>query len=401
MPVVVADRISVGGTAAADRLLRMFARFIAIGYVCYLLLVFGELIGQADLTAAWWTPVAVTLIFGSSAAFGFSASWSGAHRMKQFAAANAILYLVALALWFPAWNGSVVPQDHTLWFSSFPGLASFAAAVAWRPPWAFLHMVCAILLAQGADHTVRDAPFVQNLLPDVAFGLVFCTVFLAAAVVGLGTGRTLDETVAATHAEVAATAALEARNRERERFAALVHDRVMSTLLAAARRAPDESVVPQAARALAELDNLRRRGDDDEMMAAHVAVSRLRTAAVESDEEVAVSSCISPGDEKALFPAQPVRVIAAALGEAVRNSVRHAGPDATRSVVIDAGPGRLDVRVVDDGCGFDPDVVAQNRLGVSVSIRARMNQLSGGTADVRSVPGSGTMVSLSWREETT
>ncbi|MGI9208188.1 MAG: sensor histidine kinase [Rhodococcus sp. (in: high G+C Gram-positive bacteria)] len=344
----MADRISVGGTAAADRLLRMFARFIAIGYVCYLLLVFGELIGQADLTAAWWTPLAVTLIFGSSAAFGFSASWSGAHRMKQFAAANAILYLVALALWFPAWNGSVVPQDHTLWFSSFPGLASFAAVVAWRPPWAFLHMVCAILLAQSADHTVRDAPFGQNLLPDVAFGLVFCTVFLAAA-----------------------------------------------------RRAPDESVVPQAERALAELDNLRRRGDDDEMLAAHVAVSRLRTAAVESDEEVAVSACISPGDERSLLPAQPVRVIAAALGEAVRNSVRHAGPAATRSVLIDAGPGRLDVRVVDDGCGFDPDVVAQNRLGVSVSIRARMNQLSGGTADVRSVPGSGTMVSLSWREQTT
>ena len=399
MPVGVAEGASAGASAAADRLLRMFAWFIAIGYVCYLLLVAPAIVGQAGLTASWWTPTAAAMIFGSCVVLGLSASFCDKRRMKQIAAANALLYLAAVALWFPAWNGSVVPQDETLWFSSFPGVASFAAAVAWRPPWAFLHMVCAVLLAQAADHMVRDAPFTRSLVPDVAFGLVFCTLFLAAAVVGMGTGRMLDETVAATHEAAAASAALEARNVERERFDALVHDRVMSTFLAVARRAPDDSVVPQAARALAELDNLRRRDDEAGPMDADTVVSRLRSAATEADEEVTFCPSISREVEAAAFPAEPVRVVAAALAEAVRNSVKHAGPDAMRSVRAEVRRGRLDVRVVDDGCGFDPDDVGEDRLGVSVSICARMNQLPGGAAEVRSVPGAGTAVFLSWKEQ--
>ncbi|WP_407442944.1 ATP-binding protein [Rhodococcus sp. (in: high G+C Gram-positive bacteria)] len=397
----MADRTSGGATAAADRLLRMFAWFIAIGYVCYLLLVAPAIVGQAGLTASWWTPTAVAMIFGSCVVLGLSASFCDKRRMKQVAAANALLYLAAVALWFPAWNGSVVPQDETLWFSSFPGVASFAAAVAWRPPWAFLHMVSAVLLAQAADHMVRDAPFTQSLVPDVAFGLVFCTLFLAAAVVGLGTGRMLDETVAATHEAAAASAALEARNVERERFDALVHDRVMSTFLAVARRAPDDSVVPQAARALAELDDLRRRDDEDSPMDADTVVSRLRSAATEANEEITFCPSISREAETAAFAPEPVRVVAAALAEAVRNSVKHAGSDAMRSVRAEVRRGRLDVRVVDDGCGFDPDDVGEDRLGVSVSICARMNQLPGGAAEVRSAPGAGTAVYLSWREQWT
>ncbi|SQI30802.1 two-component histidine kinase [Rhodococcus coprophilus] len=399
MPVDVPDRSSGGGTAAADRLLRMFAWFIAIGYMCYLLLVAPAIVGQAGLTASWWTPTAAVMIFGSCIALGLSASFCDKQEMKRVAAVNALLYLGAVALWFPAWNGSVAPQDESLWFSFFPGVASFAAAVAWRPPWAFLHMVCAVLLAQVADHTVRDAPFTQSFVPDVAFGIVFCTLFLAAAVVGLGTGRMLDETVAATHEAAATSAALEARNVERERFDALVHDRVMSTFLAVARRAPDDSVVPQAARALAELDDLRRREDDEPLMDAGMVVSRLRAAATEADEEIAFCPSVSREAETAGFPAEPVRVAAAALAEAVRNSVRHAGPDAARSVTAEVRQGRLDVHVVDDGCGFEPRDVAEDRLGVSVSICARMKQLAGGTAEVRSVPGAGTAVHLSWREQ--
>lgn len=398
MRVGVADGTTAGATAAADRLLRMFAWFIAIGYMCYVLLVAPAIVGQAALTDSWWTPTAVVMIFGSCIALGLSASLCDKRQMKRVGAANALLYLGAVALWFPAWNGSVVPQDESLWFSSFPGVASFAAAVAWRPPWAFLHMVCAVLLAQVADHTVRDAPFTQALVPDVAFGIVFCTLFLAAAVVALGTGRMLDETVAATYEAAAASAALEARNLERERFDALVHDRVMSTFLAVARRAPDDSVVPQAARALAELDDLRRRDDDDALMDAGTVVSRLRAAATEADEEITFCPSVSRDAETAGFPAEPIRVVAAALAEAVRNSVRHAGPDATRTVEAEVRRGRLDVRVVDDGCGFDPGEVGEDRLGVSVSIRARMNQLPGGAAEVRTWPGTGTAVYLSWSE---
>ncbi|MXQ74907.1 ATP-binding protein [Rhodococcus rhodochrous] len=336
-------------------------------------------------------------MFGSGVALGV-ASFRGSVWMQRTATVNALAYVVMVGLWFVAWNGTQIPQDHSLWFTAFPGLASLAAAVAWRPRRAFVHMLVAVLLAQGANHLVRDAPFGYFLAPDLAFAFVFCTVFLAAAVVGLGTGRTLDETIAATQATAAAAAAAEARNAERARFDALVHDRVMSTLLAASRNAPRESLVEQAERAVAELDELRRGTDRESALDAAAVVARLRSAATEADEDVVFTGRVAPGSGDVAFPPEPARATAAALAEAVRNSVRHAGEDVSRTVEVDVAPRWISVQVVDDGRGFEPDAVDPHRLGLEVSIRGRMRRLSGGRAVVQSAPGAGTRVLLYWRD---
>ena len=56
-------------------------------------------------------------------------------------------------------------------------------------------------------------------------------------------------------------------------------------------------------------------------------------------------------------------------------------------------PGDAEVFVRDRGRGFDPDNVAEDRLGVRNSIVARMER-HGGSAEVRSTPGQGTEVRL-------
>lgn len=58
-------------------------------------------------------------------------------------------------------------------------------------------------------------------------------------------------------------------------------------------------------------------------------------------------------------------------------------------------PGALRVTVRDDGAGFDPDQVNPSRLGLRRSIAERIADC-GGHALVRSAPGQGTVVSLSW-----
>jgi signal transduction histidine kinase len=50
--------------------------------------------------------------------------------------------------------------------------------------------------------------------------------------------------------------------------------------------------------------------------------------------------------------------------------------------------------VRDRGRGFDPSAVPPDRKGLTESIHGRVAR-HGGTADVRSVPGEGTEVSLS------
>ncbi|UYP19757.1 ATP-binding protein [Rhodococcus sp. Z13] len=375
----------------------MFVRFVSIGYLCYLVLLVPAIVAQAQLTAPWWTPVAVFAIFGSGAALGLE-SFRSVTRIKRVAAVNALAYPVVVALWFVAWNGAPASPDDSLWFTLFPGVASFAAVAAWRPRWAVVHMLVAVLLAQSANHVVREAPFSSFLAPDLAFALTFCSLFLAAAVVALGTGRTLDDTIATTHATAAAAAAAEARNAERERFDALVHDRVMSTLLAAARRAPQDSLVQQARRAVDEIDELRAGTDIRTRIDAGTVLARLRSAATEVDEDIAFTVRVDPDCDGTPFPPEPVSVTAAAVAEAVRNSLRHAGSNATRTVDVDIAPRRIAVQVVDDGKGFDPDAVDPHRLGLEVSIRGRMRQLDGGRAVVESTPGAGTRVMLSWQE---
>jgi signal transduction histidine kinase len=81
--------------------------------------------------------------------------------------------------------------------------------------------------------------------------------------------------------------------------------------------------------------------------------------------------------------------------EALSNVDRHAGAS-TVEVRLWTGEGRLEMRVIDDGQGFDPGPrgpVDQGTLGVA-GMRERAT-LMGGSFDVRSQPGMGTTVSAS------
>jgi signal transduction histidine kinase len=100
-------------------------------------------------------------------------------------------------------------------------------------------------------------------------------------------------------------------------------------------------------------------------------------------------------------PAGAAEALYAATVQAMVNSVQHAGQRAHRHVLVEGSPHGdaaaegISVDIVDDGAGFDPADVPPGRLGVRVSIVERISR-SGGTASVRSAPGAGTIVSLSW-----
>jgi signal transduction histidine kinase len=75
------------------------------------------------------------------------------------------------------------------------------------------------------------------------------------------------------------------------------------------------------------------------------------------------------------------------------NAAKHAGVD--RIDVYAETDGRTaTVFVRDRGTGFDPETIADDRMGVRASIVARVER-HGGTATIRSRPGEGTEVALS------
>lgn len=387
-----------GGGPAADRFLRVFVRFVVLGYLFYLLPVAVYIVDAAALVAAWWTPLAVTAVVGSALTMGAATFHPDVRWTRRTAAVNAWLFVAVAVLWWPAWNGGHLAADDYLWLTLVPGLPALSAVAAWRTWRPFAYLAAVEVLVHTTDRVVRDLPLDHHLLPDIAFVATYSVMFVGAATVGLGAGRTLDATIATTHAMASAAAAAEAKSAERARFAALVHDRVMSTLLSAGRREMDERVVGQARRAIAELDDLRVGSDPEPGCGVDVAVGRLRSAATEIDENVGFVVHASPECSTALYPRDAVAAVAAALAEALRNSVRHAGAAAVRSVTVDVAPGAVTVTVVDDGVGFDPARIGGRRLGIAVSIGARMRALDGGDATVESAPREGTIVTLTWQE---
>lgn len=385
--------------SAADRILRMFARFTGAGFLFYLVLLSPDIMATVDRIEVWWTVAAVASVFASGTVL-IALSFARETRWLRTAAGTAaIVYLAVEIAWSFAWIGPpLVGHGDGIWLSAFPGVASMAAAAAWRPPYVFTHLVIVCAAAQLINHVARDPSNAPSLVADIAFAIMFCSLFVGASVVALRTGRILDETKAEVHAGAALTASLEARSVERERFNALIHDQVLATLLAVTRYGGNRMVVGQARTAIAQLDDLRNGSPTDNAFDLPAVLAHLRSAANDVDDGIEIVTDIDPLADSFTVPADTARALASAMAESVRNSVRHAGENAERRVEIGVRRHRIRIEIVDTGRGFDQTAVPPHRLGLAVSVRARMRHLAGASSQVQSSPGHGTRITLTWNE---
>lgn len=190
-----------------------------------------------------------------------------------------------------------------------------------------------------------------------------------------------------------------AEAEQQARFVRLVHDEVLASLSAALRfeGEPPESVREQAARALVVLDS-------HEPTAAGTAFAstmpceelreRLTDMALGADPLCRVE-LRSAGEQ---VEALPAHTLLAAAGEAMRNSVRHAGHAARRTVRGELSSLALHIEVEDDGDGFAMETIGADRIGVRRSILGAAAEVRGASAEIVSDPGRGTRVVLQWRE---
>lgn len=173
------------------------------------------------------------------------------------------------------------------------------------------------------------------------------------------------------------------RSQERADVAAHLHDSVLQTLALIQKSAHDPATVAKLARS--QERDLRSwlfdsSGGDPTTLAA-----ALRTLAGEVDETYGVPvELVCVGDPTV---SEELRALVLATREAVVNAARHSGADKV-DVYAEATPEAVEIFVRDRGTGFDPDAVAADRHGLRDSIIERMHR-HGGSAQVRSTPGSG------------
>ena len=190
---------------------------------------------------------------------------------------------------------------------------------------------------------------------------------------------------------------LEATIRERERLARDIHDSVLQVLALVKRRGAGLD---------GEAGELARLAGEQEA-ALRTLVTGRTAQPVDEHAEVDLMALLDPyasATVSVAAPAGAVRLpskvateLAAAVGAALDNVVRHCDPGTKAWVLVEDEPAEVTVSVRDEGCGVPPERLAQaeeqGRLGVAQSIRGRIADL-GGTVRITSAPGQGTEVEL-------
>ena len=383
-----------------ERVLRVTALGFLPGTVIFGLLAVSDIRAQATDYPAWWTTVVIAGLLVAPMVMGAISFAAPIRVLRALAAVSAATALLAqLTLPVVIVPGRTVPHGGAPWIDDVASMAVIVSLLAVRPVWAVLIAFSAACMTVVDRWAVTPGHSVLTGVQNGLYVFLFCITFIALGVMTFHGVREADLAEAAALEAATSAAAEAARERERGRINALVHDRVLATLLAAARSVPGSETLRRAdaARALEGLQRLLVAGDEPG--------DRARRGGVR---------LVDPGDHHRARPRCRVRLRGARSAPHPRSRGRgpHGGHRGGAAQLRPARRARATARctctstrtvpaidVLDDGVGFEPDRVPPARLGISESIRGRMEALPGGSAVVVSTPGVGTRVQLRYRPE--
>lgn len=420
---------------------RQVGRLIAIGGV---VLILGQTTiqwSEFEEFTAWWNVLGVTQIaivlllavFGGSLPFSvIRAGWLAVPLL------GAVLQLTA----FLGYQGSA-PESVTPWQWRVEAVST-SFLVLWLRPW---HAVAAVFISGSLTAVAAFATFGYLPVAIASMTLVrFSNLGFTAIFLGIRDrlNRLHDsEHLAQEQREHEVRAEIESERQAR--LARTIHDEILSALTAASAfpgAAPRE-LRQEASHALDVMRRSDRHGTspaDARSDSGHRQPAALASAALAPAKRVPAERALAELEPAELAPVElepaelPTSVWAEGLAariaeldphcrvelegppadaaraelpraaadalfgatlESLRNSLRHAGQHALRSIRITARPDSVAVRVLDDGRGFDMHALAGGGFGIGESILSRMRG-AGGSASIRSAPGIGTEVTLHW-----
>ena len=206
------------------------------------------------------------------------------------------------------------------------------------------------------------------------------------------------------------TLAMRAQEEERRRLARDLHDEVNQALTAILLRleALAQDSPPSHADEVTELKRLVNQAMEELLNLArqlrpsalddHGLTPAIETQLKRFSARTGVEVTLEKDGDADTLPGDVQTAVYRILQEALANVGRHAGATAV-AVELEVAGDRLDLRVRDDGAGFDPVAVSRNGsdnpgAGLGLSGMAERARLAGGELDVRSAPGGGTTVSF-------
>lgn len=398
-PTAGDHRRAVDSGPAAERLARVLFFAAGAAGIIFGLLSYGSFVQQIYAPIPAFSYVIWALVVGLTAVLCVFSHVFSLRALRMIAWAEAGVVLVNLVLWLLVRSEPLPSEFDVPWVITLTGVPAVCVAVvaSSRVTWTYSLTVSILGGFLRAATTQYGDPVLIGV-EDALYSILLQSLFIRLTIATRR--RAVAQDMAAQEAStdgVRQAAQLGAR-QARLTMDALVHDSVMSTLLIAGRgQASAEVVARHSEQTLRKLDQFPTSSGADGHVTLPRLEQRLRALAHTVAPGTLVTSKIRPDGSVA---ANVAAAIEESAGEALRNSVAHAGgPDGravARSLAIREDTGGMRVEITDDGVGFDPGTVPSDRLGISQSIIGRMGSIRGGTAEVTAPAGSGARVVLVW-----
>jgi signal transduction histidine kinase len=324
----------------------------------------------------------------------FYGTWFGT-KSREWMVVHGLGPILVMVLWpLLATDGTGLADDYRPWIWWAAGMSAISLSVAFKPPWSLL----GALSITAAWFLFSGEPFggaidLQRRIQDSVLVLMLGAVFGSLAGLIIAQFGKVDQANSSYLRESVARAQTETMERERGLVYALVHDRVLNTLLVAskAKSAGEFNAAAESAKqALTELSSMSSKAKSHESFSSLALFKGLASSALEY-ENVVVSS---GGEGSMSIPSEVGEAITQAALQAIENSRRHSGANRTY-LHTEASQGEIRVLIKDYGKGFRPSRVSRNRLGVRLSIISRVESV-GGNVVINSQPGVGSEVIIFW-----
>lgn len=390
--------------ASAEATERLLGSGISAFSLVLLLQALGLVVAQVQGTGSWWVAI---FLYGVLTVFVCSviASIHGrSHRITHVLLL--VLVLVEFSLWHVAAPSDPPPEIGTPWF-----WAAINVSAVWVTFVAGTTRGCLYALASGAVffalRTTSPVEWTSTVWAgeDTIFATILALVICSTIGILRQAAVRLDGAADEAIRQYTLAASATALSRERLRLDGLLHDSVMAALLTAANSGSIDEYDASSLLARDALERLDLYGTGAEISSFETItdlVARIRFTVDDGDGDLTVSVTFDSPTIVSLPPAV-ARALFEATTEAVRNTTRHSGARHCWINVVALqhfDQSRIRVQIKDNGRGFDESSVPDRRLGVRVSILGRLHSV-GGSATVRSTPGTGTEIDLVWEGAST
>lgn len=291
----------------------------------------------------------------------------------------------------------VLPSEYQPWLWWVIGMSVVGVGIIAKPGISLSYLLVVTLIWLWLDISPWGGGSEIFLeLQDATYIFLFGGTVLGLFILVRDSVSKVDEANSVAIQSAMQQAITDAVERERQRIDALIHDRVLNTLLLAANASnPHEqkSVVKLSIEAIESLRKADQEPNPSKEIQPLGLFGALKQAALQLIPGVGVE-ILSAGS--AQIPSEAAEALTEALIQGLDNVARHAKASRVSLTLTSPTPTSVMIDLVDNGVGFKLLKIPKDRIGVRTSIIKRMESV-GGEASIRSVPGSGTTLRLQWQ----